>query len=130
MAGSPTVSEPHELGAGQLTQVRFDHAVTLQFADGALLTIEAPLSLTDEHGETTASPDDWAPVAPDLIAALHGHANATVVGLQLRVSLGVSVTLTVAPDANFEAWNHVGADGRRVVSTPGGELATFEADPR
>ena len=113
--------------ARQVTQLRFDHAVTLHLwqADGEVtIRIGGPFAV--EVGGTTFQVDpDAGENLGAALALLHAdgaEARATAEG-GLEVRFAGGLRLEVAPDPQFEAWELSDSRGAQVISTPGGGLA-------
>ena len=112
--------------ARQVTQLRFDHAVTLHLWQGdGEVTIRISTRFAVEYGGTTfeVDPDagDNLGAALPLLHAEGAEARATPEGgLEMRFAGGLR--LTVAPHEAFEAWEMSDSRGAHVISTPGGEL--------
>ena len=120
--------ELHLVGR-QVTQVCFDHAVTLRMRqmDGEA-TIRISGRFAMEYGGTSfdVDPDKQDNVAAAL-AVLHAtvsEARATPEG-KLELRFGDAIWLRVPADPAFEAWEVIDPDGRRVISTPGGEVVVI-----
>jgi hypothetical protein len=113
--------------ARQVTQLRFDHAVTIHLWQGdGEVTIRISSRFAVEYGGTTfeVDPDagDHLGAALPLLHADGAEARVTPEGgLEMRFDGGLR--LTVAPDARFEAWQVDDSQGACVISTPGGELS-------
>jgi hypothetical protein len=109
-------------------RVCFDAAFTVLTTEDWELRVETEAVIRTPQGEVVR----FDPESPD-IAAIHlAHlvrdsvalAEAGTVG-DLRMVFESGAQLTVAPDAEYEAWGLVGPKGSRVVCTPGGELALW-----
>ncbi|HUS63459.1 MAG TPA: DUF6188 family protein [Kofleriaceae bacterium] len=112
--------------ARQVTQVCFDHAVTLRLwqSDGEV-TVRVAARFALQYGGTLFDVDpDARENTGAALSLLHTEvidARATAEGtLLMRFDGGV--LLSVAADESYEAWELVDSTGARVVCTPGGEL--------
>ena len=87
------------------------------------ITIETPLTITAMNIERAE------PTSVEVLAALRGLLMRAVLSVsehhgQLSVEFD-SVTITVPPDENYEAWQIRADDGLLIVCIPGGELAVW-----
>lgn len=110
----------------QVTQVCFDHAVTLRMRqmDGeASIRISGRFEV--EYGgtrfEVVPGQQDNVAAALAVLHATVREARATADGA-LEVKFEGGIGLSVAPDAAYEAWEVIDDKGGRVISTPGGEI--------
>ncbi len=111
-----------------ISRVCFDAAITMLTSEDCELRVETEAVIRSPEGEVVR----FDPESPG-IAAIHlallvrdsvTMAEAGTVG-ELRMAFESGAELTVAPDAEYEAWGLVGPKDRRVVCTPGGELAQW-----
>ena len=113
--------------ARQVTQLCFDHAVTLRlWSQEGEVSVRIAGKLTVEYGGTTFEVDPDAGenlgAALSLLHAEGAEARATEEG-GLEVRFAGGLRLEVAPDPQFEAWELSDSRGAQVISTPGGGLA-------
>ena len=111
----------------QLTQIRIDHRLALLFQSGAELSISGNGSLTGAGRREDFAPERLVNVLAalallwDSVVAAEATADGSV-----AVSFSKDRVLTVMPDPDYEAWEFVDGDGGlRLVSLPGGGLATW-----
>ncbi|WP_408056209.1 DUF6188 family protein [Streptomyces ureilyticus] len=69
-------------------------------------------------------------VAPQLVRLASDVISQAEVGNsgELTWEFESGVKLTVRPDEDYEAWGLVGPKRRRVICTPGGEVAVWSAE--
>ena len=117
------------VGAGVVTQLRFDYAFTLVVEAWLEFRIETVFSYGAAGGERSFDPSDSASLAP--LLGLH-QAVVTVaeIGKDGRLSLTFAdgAVLAVEPNDKYEAFTAVGQlpavpRGFRFVALPGGGLA-------
>jgi hypothetical protein len=109
-------------------RVCFDAAVTVLTSEDCQLRVETEAVIRSPQGEMVRFDPESPGVAAIHLAQLVRDAVTlaeaeTVGGLRMVFESGAE--LAVAPDAEYEAWGLVGPKGRRVVCTPGGELALW-----
>ncbi|MGB8939686.1 MAG: DUF6188 family protein [Streptomyces sp.] len=119
-------------GGLEVSQLRIDHTLTLRLGPDAWITIETPAHLK-RAGETlpsTASPTHIDPgtqnVGPAL--ALFGASLVSALAFddgRLVLDFAGGARLLAGPDPDYEAWNVGDAEGLKIVSLPGGELAIW-----
>ncbi|MEV6064088.1 DUF6188 family protein [Nocardia asteroides] len=91
------------------------------------LQIECSLSLSDNLGSITVGPEEYASIE-DRLGSLVG---VTVLSArsdddgELAIEFANGVTISVPVDQDFEAWGIAGPGGYRVISSPGGGVATW-----
>ncbi|MEU1077227.1 MULTISPECIES: DUF6188 family protein [unclassified Streptomyces] len=110
-----------------VTQVRVDHQLGLRLGEDAEINVETDAAMDHRDGGPTTP---LVPERQEVAAALGliGRAVTEVTALKdgrLLVEFDQGTRLTVAADADFEAWNITGPDTFRVVCMPGGELAIW-----
>ena len=110
-----------------LTFVRIDHQARLQFNDTEVV-IETPFVLHTGLVTYNLDPGERSELGPILALYPDALVDATVddsATLRLRFASGASIT--VAQDANYEAWQVNGPGNYLVVCTPGtdGGLAVW-----
>jgi Family of unknown function (DUF6188) len=120
---------------GEVTQLRIDFALTLIVAaspdDGFEVRIGGTCILTTPDGATAelAPEDDPTRLAPALrLARLGVQRTKAFKDGHLEMAFGDGSTLAVPADPDYEAWTITGTNGARIVSTPSGELAVWEAN--
>lgn len=120
------------LSAEDVSQVRFDHAVTLVFGGGATVRFETGFSLREAAGARVRVPSDaieepdrslFVPVM-QLLGQIVSAATAFPSG-ELTITFDNGAAIACPPHPDFEAWEYVGPDGRLIIATPGGEIAEF-----
>ncbi|PKV82631.1 hypothetical protein BX283_0071 [Streptomyces sp. TLI_146] len=110
-----------------MTQVRVDHQLGLQLGEDAEINVQTGAAM-DQGGGGQTSP--LVPERQEVADALglFGRAVTEATAFKdgrLLVEFDQGARLTVAPDADFEAWNITGPGALRVVCMPGGELAIW-----
>lgn len=117
--------------AHRVNEIDTEGGVTLVLSGGTAIRIECPFDLTDSGvASTTIDPQN---LSADLRlgSILSGRvvevATADEGTGMLSVDFCGGLTLTVPPDANFEAWSTSWADGSMVVALPGGGLSSWDA---
>ena len=119
------------LAARRVSQLRFDHAFGLEFhedGNGFSLRIGVPFTMTIGDASFSYDPERCVECGP-LLALLHTRVVSATAGStgRLDIVLTDDRSLHVEPHPRFEAWELVGGDGTRVISVPGGGLATWNA---
>lgn len=117
-----------DLSGRALTGVELDDAsiLFLTVDGGWLVSIESDYELLGPGGRQRTL--DGAEDA--MVAALTGWVGSQVTAFRVDGDGGLSIAvgdveLSVPPSSDYESWNIVGPDQVRVVSMPGGELATW-----
>lgn len=121
------------VGDGRVTQLQFDHALTLVVESWIVFRIEAAFSYGPDGAATQFEPSDTVSMAP--LLSLH---QATVTSAQIRkdgrltLSFADGGRLTVLPDERYEAFTVSGSlppvvtrRGFTFVARPGGGLSRF-----
>jgi hypothetical protein len=119
---------------GDVTQLRIDFALTLIVAaspdDGFEARIGGTCTLTMADGVAVELVPEGDPteLAPALRLVRLGveRAEAFKDG-HMEIAFEDGSTLAVPADPDYEAWTITGTNGARIVSTPGGELAVWQA---
>lgn len=115
----------------EVSRLVLDFRLTLQFlGDGADLdiAIATPFSIEDSERTHRLDPERPESLGPALTILRQVVESATVNedgGLELVFSNGL--TLRLAPDPNYEAWESTSSGGAKVVCLPGGSLAVWDA---
>jgi hypothetical protein len=115
-----------------LQSVLIEHTVRMQLSDVYLIVIESPFRL-DIHGDSySLSPEGQPDDALQALRQLVGHttedATAHAAGaLHVIFEGGARPTVEPDPSPSYEAWSVSGPGGALVVSTAGGELATWKS---
>ena len=114
-----------------VTRCFMDSAFGLECWDRDRLTtlrIEGPFVFEEQGVARHLSPEHPTTLGPALsvlgktVTSAHAHKNGA-----LAVSFANGSRLSVAPDAEYEAWEMVTSAGLRVVCTPGGSLSLWYA---
>lgn len=118
------------LAGRQITQLRFDSSVELEFVEGNSqfsIRINVLFTLTSPTGSSEFNPEQTRQCGPvlQLFNSLVTSAKAFNSG-RLEIIFSDGVLLKVNSDPQFEAWEAFGSDGMRVVAVPGGELAIWQ----
>jgi hypothetical protein len=107
-----------------------DHAFSLEFYEGeqaAVLRIEGEFTISDRDRVYRLSPSVPMELGPAV--ALFGQvvrsARTSAEG-KLELAFEDGRTLSVEPDACYEAWEVSGPDGMRAVCTPGGAISVWQ----
>ena len=113
-----------------VTRCLVDHAFGLELWECESTTtirLEGDFVLQEPSGEYQLSPAHLTALGPALSALGKTVAAAKVYkdGC-LEVHFADASTLSVKPDAEYEAWEIAGTGGLRVVCTPGGSLAIWQ----
>lgn len=115
-----------------VTRCFVDSAFGIEFWDRDGLTtirIEGSFVLQEHGADQCLSPECPTALGPALSAlgkmvmSAYAYKNGCLV-----VHFADESSLSVAPDAEYEAWEMVGSDGLRMVCTPGGSLSIWQAD--
>lgn len=120
------------LGGQTITHQVVDYAMSVTTDAGFGLRVENDYTLRTSAGSwnvSLESPQTDSEQVPSLTNSTISSATTDQSGV-LDISFTDGHRLTVAPDADYEAWNIVGPGGRKVVCLPGGELATWHAEVR
>jgi hypothetical protein len=118
------------LDAGVVTQLQIDFAFGLTVDAGLHFRIEGPFTVEHQGDPASYEPERVGAVGPlsDLHQAVMTEAAVLLDG-GLRLSFADGRTLTVPPNAEFEAFSVTGpgpsSDTFRFVSLPGGGLAEW-----
>jgi hypothetical protein len=115
--------------AGQtFSRVAFDYALSVYTDGGAEIRIEGSFDMrSGDSLPATLNPSDMAAEAPLILRNLQQPirlANVEESG-QLTLKIGEELLLCIKPDMDYEAWEYVDAEERRVVCLPGGGIATW-----
>ncbi len=112
----------------EVTQVRFDFAVSLLFEDGAVLRIENRFVLDGDHGRSFIDPEAPGSLAANL-AGLHKSLVTTTTIFQdgrLVLQFSTGETIEVPSHERYESWAFLGsASGVQLVCVPGGAIAAW-----
>jgi hypothetical protein len=117
-----------ELSDLDVTQVRFDYAVSFLTEDRSLLRIQTPFTLTDLEGTIEIEPADTCAVSGRILALLHNKIEQFTydsVGNLLLESVAVNIRLHVPPNSDFEAWTLSKRDNTLLVCKIGGGVAVW-----
>ncbi|WP_420121774.1 DUF6188 family protein [Nakamurella sp.] len=131
--GSDTLIAVPDVIGDTVTQIRFDHAVTI-VTDHSLLRIQTGFQFADGAGKLVIDPECARQFANRILGALHRtveSCNYSKVGT-MSVGLAGGAAITVKPSARYEAWNFSisGDRPRLLVSKVGGGVAVWnEAIP-
>jgi hypothetical protein len=121
-----------ELAGIRLEMVEFDYTMRLAFSGGWEVRVETPFQLSTRAGATSVDPGEDAERGGPLMAALSGRAvdeaHVSESGV-LTLNFDEGTVLTIQPDSDYEAWTVAGPKGQKLVSLPGGEVATWSAEP-
>ncbi|GAA0995559.1 hypothetical protein GCM10009576_078320 [Streptomyces rhizosphaericus] len=117
-----------------VTRVCFDAAFTLLTSEDYEVRVEADASIQAPGGDLVVfDPESPGAIAAQLVSLVHDTVTSAEVGSVggLLISFESGAELVVAPDSDYEAWELVGPNRRRVVCMPGGEIARWsEQQPR
>lgn len=122
------LASPKQKNPESLTQRRgvsrciIDHAFSLEFYEGeqaAVLRIEGDFTISDRDRVYRLSPSVPMELGPAV--ALFGQVEG-----KLELAFEDGRTLSVEPDACYEAWEVSGPDGMRAVCTPGGAISVWQ----
>ena len=97
---------------------------------GWWISIESDIQYSQGEQELRQLSGDDSGTASILSPVLCGYIiqSVTIADNGLILHFSSNAKLVALTDDEFEAWNIVGPRGQRVVSTPGGELATWQGD--
>lgn len=114
-----------------VTRICFDAALTILTSGECELRVEGEAVLQVPDGDRVSF-DPCAPdiVAPHLVRLARDVISEAEVGNsgELAIEFESGVKLTVQPDDDYEAWGLVGPKRRRVICTPGGEIAVWSGE--
>ncbi|MER5218929.1 DUF6188 family protein [Streptomyces flaveus] len=114
-----------------VTRICFDAALTILTSGECELRVEGKAVLHVPDGDRVSF-DPCAPdiVAPHLVRLARDVISEAEVGNsgELAIEFESGVKLTVQPDDDYEAWGLVGPKRRRVICTPGGEIAVWSGE--
>ena len=110
-----------------VTRVAFEYGVELLLQSDTVIRLEAMLDLPGRQGETTrVDSEALGPAALEVLTLLHREVTVEVRDDgNLRIATEDGWQLEAVPSSDFEAWTVTNADGSRLVSLPGGEIATW-----
>ncbi|MGI5194731.1 DUF6188 family protein [Streptomyces sp. CA-288835] len=112
-------------------RVCFDAALTILTSGDCELRVEGEAVLHVPGGDRVAfdpcTPDIVAPYLVRLARDVISQAEVGNSG-ELGLEFESGVKLTVQPDDDYEAWGLVGPRRRRVICTPGGEIAVWSEE--
>jgi hypothetical protein len=111
----------------QVVRLEIDTRLGLLLEDGTRLTVEGRALLHSDERTSTIRPDEVESLSPAL-SLLHRVAKGAAASPRqgLHVAFENGVQLVVPPHDEHESWEAVAGDGTwRVISMPGGELATW-----
>jgi Family of unknown function (DUF6188) len=111
-----------------IMRVYFDYAITFVTSGGGEFRAENTVTVSMPGGSSSdIEPGSAGPGAEVILSLLHQKLRAASADergcLELTFASGAKVR--VESDAQYEAWTYAGPDGVKVVSMPGGELATW-----
>jgi len=117
--------------ARPLVQFRMGYGVHLEVGDDHEITIETPFKVADESTQWSGEPLT-AEAAGALLALNLREVTSARIAIDGTLALGFGpATLTVPPDAAYEAWQVRGPDGLLIVCSPGGDyVAVWEPKGR
>ena len=121
-----------ELSGQTITDVSVSYVLQLSTDAGVELAVEGTLTVHAADGTArTLESDDEYGTDPGLKALRGKRFTDAAVAADGTLSLAFDdgTRLAVAPDEQYESWNAVYPDGRRVVCMERGELATWGPDP-
>jgi hypothetical protein len=127
--GAGATMQIPEMAGQRITEVSGHGHLSLSTSEHWLVTIESDL-IIDHHGARESFSGDDPATADVLRSLLTGMTIATVTAEpsgSLSIATSGEIRLTVPPHPDFEAWNIVGPGQKRIVSTPGGELAVWNS---
>jgi Family of unknown function (DUF6188) len=122
------------LARHQVTQCRMDRALTLLLGNAVPeleIRIEEPFTLCSGTGEELrVDPEGDPGTMCHALDLLHREAQSGTAFADGRLELTFAGgrRLQVPSSEDYEAWTVVAADGLRLVSMPGGELAVWEPE--
>jgi hypothetical protein len=120
-----------DIEGSTVIKICFDQALTILTSSHHELRIETDSSIeVSKNGLVSFDPENSGLVADKLLQLLSAEildAQATDSGW-LRLLFEGDVSLVTGPHGDYEAWEIVGAGGKRVVCMPGGELAIWQGD--
>ncbi|MFJ6568008.1 DUF6188 family protein [Streptomyces sp. NPDC091292] len=113
-----------------VTKISVDFRLALLLDSDWEVAWEAPVSLSHGTDHADGPPVLLKPESQDVAAALalFGAHVVSAIAFKsgtLRLVFDTGHHLTCPPDPTFEAWQVTGPAGRRFVSLPGGDLATW-----
>lgn len=117
-----------DLAGQSIMRVYFDYAITLITSGGGELRIANTVTVSGAEGlPLSIEPASAGPGAEAILRLLHQTLTAATADEsgRLDLTLDTGITVRVEADAQYEAWTYAGPHGRKVVSLPGGELATW-----
>lgn len=116
------------LDGQDVTQLRFDFAVTLMFEGGQILRIETPFTVkSDGHSDLVNPEGGVSDIAPALALARTTVESGTAgTDGSLRMTFSNGFEISVPPGDEYESWQFSGQSGLLVVSLPSGELGFWE----
>ncbi|MGY5885822.1 DUF6188 family protein [Modestobacter lacusdianchii] len=102
-------------------------------ADAQLRFTHSTVSLWSTIGVSTGDDALVRPYTPDgvalLLPLLGGEVSAVDIDSRGRLSFTLGgATVSCGRDPDYEAWSYDGRQGEKVVCTPGGDLAIWNAD--
>ena len=117
-----------DVSGQQVTYCMVDYAFSLHLEGGLNLRVESDFIFTDAsgtvHGITPESDPTTCGPALGLARATTGSLVTTDDGV-LEIEFEDGARIVVPPSEDYEAWSLTERNGVKVVSTPGGELATW-----
>lgn len=117
-----------DLSGQMITAVTGRGQLSIHTDGGWLITIESRIVYKAEDGTTHELMGEEPEAAEVLAPVLTGHHIQTMTITEadgLTMTVTPNIELATPPDEDFEAWNIVGPTNERIVSMPGGELATW-----
>lgn len=117
-----------DIDLATVDQIVLGYAVSLVRVGegGGAITIEGDFTVTLDGETHTVQPESLAATGAILPRLLHQPVRSAAVADDGTLALEIGdAVVTVPPSAEYEAWNYVADDGRRVVCMPGGELAVW-----
>jgi hypothetical protein len=115
-----------QVQGARVTQLRYDHAVTVLIGDWCL-RIEEPFLLRVGRAEWLVDPESGAERA-EMLGVLDREVRRCVTQHDGSLALDLdAASLRVPASEDYEAWTLTGPHGVQIVSLPGGGLATWGA---
>lgn len=113
-----------------VTHESVDYTVALSTDADFEIRIEVDFSLQTPEGSFELSPGSSDTQVDSLQALLHQKVTFSVAEDSGALSVGFAdgSRLHVEPHGSYEAWTVAGPGGMKVVSMPGGELATWSPE--
>jgi hypothetical protein len=119
---------PLGLAGTELTFIRVDHTVLLQFGD-AQVQIETPFDLDDGRHRSRLDPGERAALGPVLAIYPASLVSAAVdASLDLHLVFEGGVSLHIPQHPHYESWHILGPGARQIHCPPAGNetVAVFD----